>query len=105
MLDLALKATDKLSGKKIDDFFEDENLKMAQALIVLMIGDAANQVSPEFMQLYPAVPWRAIIGMRGKVVHDYLHIDYHLVWDVVFYELPLLIPELKKLFPDEFPVG
>ena len=40
-----------------------------------------------------------IVGMRHKVVHDYLHVDYDLVWDVATRELPPLIDALAKIVP------
>jgi len=29
---------------------------------------------------HPEIPWAAIIGMRHKVVHDYMGIDEDVVW-------------------------
>jgi uncharacterized protein with HEPN domain len=34
--------------------------------------------------------------MRNKVVHDYLSVDYDLVWDVVTMNLQPLAVELEK---------
>jgi uncharacterized protein with HEPN domain len=45
---------------------------------------------------YPGVPWAAIVGMRHRVVHDYLNIDQNIVWDVVDRDLPPLVIELAK---------
>jgi uncharacterized protein with HEPN domain len=39
--------------------------------------------------------------MRHKVVHDYLHVDYDIVWDVVTADLPPLMAELEKIVPPE----
>ena len=41
--------------------------------------------------------------MRHKVVHDYLHVDYDLVWDVTKVELPSLAAELEKIVPSQEP--
>jgi len=37
--------------------------------------------------------------MRHKVVHDYLHVDYDIVWAVVTMDLPPLIIDLEKFAP------
>jgi uncharacterized protein with HEPN domain len=37
------------------------------------------------------------MGLRHKVVHDYMSVDYDIVWDVVSHDLPNLIPKLKPL--------
>ncbi len=43
------------------------------------------------------IPWRTIVGMRHKVVHDYLYVNYDVVWDVATVDLPVLIPELRSI--------
>ena len=53
-------------------------------------------MSPAFQQAHPQVPWQKIIGMRHKVVHDYLHVDYDIVWDVATVNLPPLVTELER---------
>lgn len=44
------------------------------------------------------IPWKAIVGMRTKVVHDYLDVDEDIVWDTVMRELPKLLSVLEKIF-------
>ena len=101
MLDMSLKALDKLRDKNRRDYDQDENLRMALAHLIQIIGEAARHVSPRFQEEHPEIPWRNIIGMRNKVVHDYLHVDYDLVWDVVSVNLPVLVSELEKVTPAE----
>jgi uncharacterized protein with HEPN domain len=99
MFDMAIKAVEKLSGVTRGEFDADENLRMALAHIIQVIGEAASHVSPEFRENHQGIPWRAIIGMRNKIVHDYMHVDFDIVWDVAAVELPPLIPNLEKLLP------
>jgi len=51
-------------------------------------------------ELHPDVPWAAIVGLRHRVVHDYLHVDLDIVWDVVHQDLGPLIAKLQKIVPD-----
>ena len=64
-----------------------------------MIGEAARQVSRDFTVTHPEVPWENIIGMRHKVVHDYLGVDEDIVWQVVTGDLPKLVESLEPLVP------
>jgi len=100
MLDMARKAMEKVQGKSREDFDEDENLRMAIALLIQVIGEAARRVSPVFQQETSHIPWKKITGMRHKLVHDYMHVNYDIVWDVVNVELPRLAQELEALFQD-----
>ncbi len=35
--------------------------------------------------------------MQKKVVHDYLHVDYDIVWAVATMDLPPLVAELERI--------
>jgi uncharacterized protein with HEPN domain len=64
MLDTAQRAVAKIRGRARRDFDADENLRLALAYLLQIIGEAARQVSPAFRTAHPAIPWNAIIGMR-----------------------------------------
>jgi uncharacterized protein with HEPN domain len=68
-----------------------------------MIGEAARQVSTEFTGLHREIPWANIVGMRHKVVHDYLGVDEDIVWQVVTVDLPALVDALRPLVPSASP--
>jgi len=42
-----------------------------------------------------------MIGRRHRVVHDYLHLDFDIVWDVITVNLEPLIEALEKIVPPE----
>jgi|ERR1700709_1474986 len=99
MLDVSVQAVEKLRGKDREDFETDENLRLALAHLIQMIGEAARRVSPESQQKYPQIPWSDVIGMRHKIVHDYLDVDFDVVWEVVTADLPELIDQLRPIAP------
>lgn len=99
MLDTARGAAAKVRDMDRTAYDRDENLRLALAHLIQNIGEAARRVSDEFHQAHPEIPWKAIVGMRHKVVHDYLHVDFDIVWDVVTADLPPLIAQLEKLVP------
>lgn len=101
MLDLASAAIGKVSGKRRPDFDADDNLRLAVTHLIQSIGEAARQVSSGFQARYPQVPWLEIIAMRHKVVHDYLEVDYDIVWDVVTVDLPKLAGVLEPIISCE----
>ena len=101
MLDTAERAVGKLSGLSRADFDADENLRLALAHLLQIIGEAARRVSPEYQEVHPSIPWGAIIGMRHKVVHDHLNVDFDVVWDTVAHELPSLVEELMRIAPSK----
>lgn len=97
MLDTARKAVALLAAKSRAEFDRDEVLILALTHLIQNFGEAARRVSAEFQERHPHLPWKAIIGMRHKVVHDYLEIDLDMVWHVASQELKPLTDKLEKL--------
>ena len=49
------------------------------------------------------IPWREIIGMRHRLVHNDVNIDPVRVWEVVRQDISALIPLLEPLVPPDEP--
>lgn len=98
MLDTARRATAKVAGISRTDFDADENLRLAVTHLLQVVGEAARRVSDECRRSHPSIPWPAIVGMRHKVVHDYLGVDEDVVWDTARNELPPLVAALEAIF-------
>jgi len=80
------------SGLSFESFVANETLRRAFVRSLEIIGEAAKKVPDDFRAKHPAVEWRAMAGMRDRLIHDYFGVDYELVWDVV----QRRIPELRK---------
>ncbi|MFH1829812.1 MAG: DUF86 domain-containing protein [Pseudomonadota bacterium] len=72
------------------------NAKTQDAVIrqLEIIGEAAGRISFNSVKDSP-IPWRAIVGMRNRLIHDYLGVDLAIVWKTVKVELPRLKAYLK----------
>lgn len=66
-----------------EQFLQSETLKRAFVRSIEIIGEASKKVSSEIKNQYPEVEWRAITGMRDRLIHNYFGVDYDIVWDVV----------------------
>ena len=76
---------------------QDPVLKRAFSRSIEIIGEAAKKLSPEFKSGNPEINWRAISGMRDKLIHEYFGVDYMIVWDVATNKSKELIDFITNL--------
>ena len=84
---------------KIEEYIEgvDETKFKSTSLIqdgvirqIEMTGEALRNVSREFRQKYSYLPWDDAIGMRDKLIHDYMGVDLEKVWETATLDIPRL---------------
>lgn len=69
--------------------------------LLICCKQLARRISDEFQREHQHIPWSLIIGMRHRVVHDYMAVDKLVVWKTLTDDLPLLIAQLEKIVPPE----
>ena len=80
-----------------EQFMGDGTLQRAFVRSLEIIGEAVKNISDDFRAQHPAIEWRAIAGMRDRLIHDYLGVDYELVWDVVQKHVPELRRQVSSI--------
>ena len=85
------------NGLSLEGFEADETLRRAFARSLEVIGEAAKKLPDDFRALHPHVEWRAMTGMRDRLIHAYFGIDYTLVWDVVVNKIPTLRRQIAEI--------
>lgn len=66
-----------------------------------IIGEAAAGVSEETKIAHAEIPWKEIVGMRNRLIHEYLDVDVQKVWQTVKEDIPKLIEKIQPLVPPE----
>ena len=74
---------------------DNKMLELAVVRAIEIVGEAASKVSAETQAAHPAIPWRAIVGMRNRLVHAYFDINTEVVWQTIMVEIPALVPLLQ----------
>lgn len=64
---------------------------------LIRIAENSDKLTPEFMASYNTIPWRAMKGMRNRIVHEYGNADLSVVFDTVMNHIPQLLTLLKEI--------
>jgi uncharacterized protein with HEPN domain len=80
-----------------DAFISDETLKRAVVRSLEIIGEATKKIPADFKYKWNSVQWKYMAGMRDKLIHDYMGINYYIVWDVVKNKIPELYPRIFEI--------
>jgi uncharacterized protein with HEPN domain len=97
ILDSCQKILNYTADMDFDDFSQDEKTIDAVIRNFEIIGEAANRLPEDFKDANPDIDWHRIRGFRNRIVHDYMGIDYAIVWDIRTNYLDGLITSLQKM--------
>lgn len=94
----SIEAIEKyLANTPEDKFFDDLQAQDAVIRRFEIIGEATRNISDEFKNKHPEIPWPKMIGMRNELIHEYFGVDAELVLATAKEKLPELKEQIKKL--------
>ena len=97
ILDECRYLMERAEGLSKEAFLQDETVKRAFVRSLEIIGEATKQIPDDVRQEHDTVEWRAMAGMRDRLIHGYFSIDYDIVWDVVMNKIPVLQQEVERI--------
>jgi uncharacterized protein with HEPN domain len=95
--DAVRKAQRFVAGMDFDSFAADEKTAYAVVRALEIIGEAAKRIPQNVRDQAPDIPWRAMAGIRDKLIHDYTSVNLEVVWQTVVIDLPGLAERLDGL--------
>ena len=85
-----------IGDKTYDEFMADNELIDAIMFRLVQLIENVKNLSPQFKESNPQIPWRDIIGFRNGIVHEYGETDYVTVYETITNDLPELEIVLRK---------
>lgn len=80
-----------------DDFLDDETLKRAVVRSLEIIGEATKKIPADFKVKWNSIQWKNMAGMRDRLIHDYIGVNYSIVWDVLQNKIPELHDQIEHV--------
>jgi uncharacterized protein with HEPN domain len=85
---------------KYEDFLSDETLKRAIVRSLEIIGEASKKIPADVKVKWNTIQWKNMAGMRDRLIHDYMGINYAIVWDVIQNKVPDMNKQISKLLSE-----
>lgn len=84
-----------------DDFLGNETLKRAVVRSLEIIGEATKKIPIDFKLKWDTISWKDMAGMRDRLIHNYMGINYSIVWDVIKNKMPELTEQIHEVIENE----
>jgi uncharacterized protein with HEPN domain len=91
---------DFLRGVKFHQFEKNKMLRSAVERQLLIVGEAAVHISPQFRKKHPEIDWKRLIELRNMVAHEYGETLINRMWIAATERLPEIIDPLEKLLTE-----
>jgi len=81
-------------------FLSDETLKRSVTRSLSIIGEATKKIPADVKYTWQSISWREMAGMRDRLVHDYMGVNYLIVWDVAKNIIPQLTSQIQEVIAE-----
>ena len=101
--DIKQAAEDIIDFVKEMDAHQFESNKVVRYAVerqVLVIGEAAKNISDTLKDNHPEIPWSAIVGQRNIIAHEYSDILVERIWLLAVEYIPELLKQIESLIPE-----
>jgi len=84
-----------------NDFINDETLKRAIVRSLEIIGEATKKIPVDIKLKWNTIQWKNMAGMRDRLIHDYMGVNYIIVWDVMKNKIPDINNQISQILTEE----
>lgn len=98
---VAVKDIEEFIGEiDFKEFSQDEKTASAVIRKFEIIGEAVKRIPTAIKVKYSEIPWKAMAGMRDRLIHLYREVDYDIVWKAAKNDLPEVKKSIAKILKE-----
>ena len=95
----AMEKIERFIGTLSEEAFRSDDKTVFAVIRGLeIVGEAVKHIPASMRSNHPLIPWRAMAGMRDKLIHDYTIVDMKVVWRTATEDIPTLRPLFQQLY-------
>lgn len=86
------------------EFFDGNDLYQSAVLFKLMIiGEAASNISLEIRDRHTNVDWQSLKGFRNIIANEYFSLNLDIIWDSANNDTIILKEQIQNILRIEYP--
>jgi len=91
---------DYTRGKSEKEFLKAVETQDAVMRRLAVVGEAAKNIPEALRNKHSSIDWKAIIGLKNVLVHEYFGVDMKIIWQIVKKDMPSLKSEIVKMLKE-----
>ena len=84
-------------GKSEQEFLDSVETQDAVMRRLSVIGEASKNIPTALREKHSGVDWKAIVGLKNVLVHEYFGIEQEVIWHIIKDDIPNLKSEILKM--------
>ena len=89
-----IEHTSELTQKELE---KNEVLVDSVMFRLIQVSENSDKLTDNFKEGHADIPWRAMKGMRNRIVHEYGNVDLAVVYDTIKNDIPKLLCQLESI--------
>ena len=92
-----------IAGLDKDSVLGDDLIISAVIRKFEIIGEACSKLRPETREAHPEIDWRAVIGFRNILAHQYFSSNLDIIWEAASQRVGMLKQQVQAILQDLVP--
>ena len=86
--------TEGITQKQLED---NEVLVDSMMFRLIQISENSDKLTAAFKDQHASIPWRAMKGLRNRIVHEYGNVSLEIIYDTLRNDIPQLLQDIKEI--------